>query len=269
MFGARNGFAKLVKWYEVTIADWPWIRSATITAPLAGAIFYLNDKLPADLLIDLTKANIYVVFACSIVAVYLLLVAVLFNAKLITERQLRAAEDGFRYDNRGTLFHGTQPAIAFRVVTFRGMLEGLATPLDPAAARNILFDTGVKASTDFAKRLPELYDVNVPRLKGGNRWVDFSFPEKLTKWTDYDSATGWGIIAAKVDKNQIIITVTHYDELFGQPSLFSWFLAGYCNTVVQTILDGETNGYRGFRYLRCTHISDRNDDAVKFLFELS
>lgn len=267
--GISQTFAKLTKWYEVTLADWPWVRSATITAPLGGAVYYLNDKLPSDLKIDLAQANIYVIFACAIIAVYLLLVAVLFNAKLITERQLRAAEDGFRYDNRGTLFHGTQPAIAFRVVTFRGMLEGLASPLEPSHARNALFHTGMRASVDFAQRLPDLYDLNVHRLKGGNRWVDLSFPEKLYKWTDYDSATGWGIIAARVDGNQIVITVTHYNDLFGQPSLFSWFLAGYCNTVIQTILAAEKRPYRGLRTLRCRQILDAQTETVKFIYEMS
>ncbi len=257
------------KWFERNFADWPWVRSATITAPLAGAVFYLNDRLPADLKIDISNANTYVVFACAIVAVYLLLVAVLFNAKLITERRLRAAEDGFRYDNRGTLFHGTQPAIAFRVITFRGMIEGLAAPLDPTAARHALFQTGTRASLDFARKLPTLYDENVHRLRGGNRWIDLSFQEKLVKWADYDSATGWEIIAAQVDGNRATITVTHYNELFGQPSLFCWFLAGYCNTVIQTILAAEQRPYRGFRQLRCMIIDDKSGETIRFVYEFS
>lgn len=253
----------------MTVADLPWVRSATITAPLAGAVFYLNDKVPSDLRIDLTQANVYVIFSCAIVAVYLLLVAVLFNAKLITERQLRAAEDGFRYDNRGTLFHGTQSAIAFRVVTFRGMLEGLAASQDPVTARNALFHTGLRASQDFAQRLPELYDTQVHRLKGGSRWVDLSFPEKLAKWSDYDSATGWGIIAARVDQAEITIKVTHYNALFGQPALFAWFLAGYCCTVIQSIAIAEKRPYRGFRNVRCVRIDDQSPETIKLICELS
>lgn len=264
-----GALSKVAHWYEVTIADWPWIRSAVITAPVAGAAFYLQQQLPAELKINLADANLYVVFIAAVFSLYLLLVAVLYNAKLLTERKLRAAEDGFRYDNRGTLFHGTQPAIAFRIVTFRGMLEGIAAGLDPTATRHALFRTGTTASADFAEQLPTLYNENVHRLKGGRPWEELSFSEKLFKWTDYDSATGWGIIAARVEDNRVTITVTHFYDLFGQPSYFSWFLAGYCNTVIDRILRREVPPHRGYTMVRCLSIDDARGDSVKFVFEMS
>ncbi|MBS0235539.1 MAG: hypothetical protein JSR99_18885 [Proteobacteria bacterium] len=266
----KNPILRLKEWYELTIADWPWVRAATITAPVAGAAFYLNTNLPAQLQVDLSKANIYVLFVAAIFAIYLLLVAAFFNSKLIAERQLRAAEEGFRYDHRGTLFNGTQPNIAFRVVTFQGLLSGLAEAMDGQTARNALFDTGARASVDFAKKLPQIYDENVRRLRGGNRWVELSFPEKLWKWTEYDSSTGWGILAAATDNQQVTVTVTHYSGLFKRPSYFAWFLAGYCTTVIQTILTSEKgNGYRGLRHARCVSIDDQSEDTVRFYYELS
>lgn len=261
-------FKNIIKWYEITLADWPWFRSAAITAPLAGAIFFLIDKLPANRQINLSDANIYVILTCSIIFLYLLLVAVLFKAKLLTERQLRAAEDSFRYDNRGTLFHGTQPAIAFRVITFRSMLEGLEVA-NPSAFRDALFEAGLDAAKDFAQHLPELYDLNVHRLRGGYRWMDLSFPEKLQKWTDYDSATGWGIIAAHIDGKNISITVTHYNGLFDPPPLFASFLAGYCKTVIQTVLSAEKGAYRGFRSVDFNEIKNDQLETVKIIYALT
>ena len=66
--------------------------------------------------------------------------------------------------------------------------------------------------------------------------------ERLTKWADYDSATGWGKISAVSAGGHIVISVSH-QKLFTNDdedgSVFQYFLAGYSETVLNRILAGK------------------------------
>lgn len=265
--------SRLGRWYEQMVGDLPWVKAVGIVVPLAVAVVYISRYLPAGHAVDWTNANIYVIFCSVIFVIYFLLVAVFYQARLGTERELRKVEQGFRYDKRGTLYNGSQPNIAFRVATFKGILLGLTSFVEEAKLQNALFKSGASAAKDFAAKLPKIYDADIQTRRGGSRWENLSMDEKLSEWMDYDSATGWGILTAQRPTNALVnISVNHQRDLLEGAGglLFAHFLAGYCQTVLASIvLDHSIGHFRDINKAELKSLTPQDSSTTVFSFALS
>jgi hypothetical protein len=188
---------------------------------------------------------------------------------------LRQLDISFRYDKRGTLYNGSEPNIAFRITTFKAMLDGLAHGLGKDTLRDVLIKVGEKAASDFASKVDTIYDKNVFEHGGASNWAHLSCEQKVDAWTEYDSATGWGIVTAVLPRGEdmVTVTVTHLKGLFAGPEGldFAWFLAGYCETVLTKILEGHNSGpapgrYHDFSRARLEKTVQRNEEIVEFSY---
>lgn len=232
------------RFYETVWSETPWLKSAGIVGAAGTGLAYLNTQLPKDISVDFATPGLAQIALVGIVLLYFFLVAVFSGDRLRFERKLRKLEQSYRYDNRGTLYNGTQPNIAFRVTTFKGILGGIAGAIGEDELQRALTNTGRLASHDFATNLPSIYNQDVAAKGGGEKWDDLSFAQKVHKWAEYDSATGWGILTGKVDSPKVKVSITHLQGLFQDTGglMFAYFLAGYCETVLTEIVKGHANG---------------------------
>ena len=99
----------------------PWIRAAGILSAASVGLIYLNLTLPDSIRLDLKNESNSQFVIIFIVIMYFFLVAIFAGDRLRFQKKLRELEQNFRYDNRGTLFNGDQPNIAFRIQTFKGI----------------------------------------------------------------------------------------------------------------------------------------------------
>lgn len=128
----------------------PVLRAAGYVAAAVGGLVVLNNELPPEIAIDLESPAIKERGLWVIVVAYFVLVSVFSGDRLRFERKLRALEQNFKYDNRGTLYNGSEPNIAFRVTTFKAMLARMSQTIDNVDASLLLNDIGREASADFA-----------------------------------------------------------------------------------------------------------------------
>ena len=181
---------------------------------------------------------------------------------------MRALEQNYKYDNRGTLYNGSEPNIAFRIQTFKSMLSGLAMYLDKTNVPEILAKIGKNASRDFADNLHNIYDEDVASRKAKSEWSDLKLADKLDQWADYDSSTGWGIVACDLKKDgSIKVVINHLKGLFeGEDSVyFGYFLAGYSETIISKLVDAHSGG-KYDEYTSCELLSTVFSD--KYTLEL-
>jgi hypothetical protein len=235
-------------WLRVWGEFAPWITSATFVSAVIVGFLVLYKLLPDSLQFVSTNAATVL---WMVAVLYLLQVAGAYRFLLQSEKKLRQREDAFRYDRRGTLYNGSEPNIAFRIATFKALLEGLADKVGQTQLQIALTDVGQKAASDFAAKLETIYDRNVSTGMGAPHWDELSCEQKIDAWTEYDSATGWGIVTAAVPKtDHVTVTVTHLRGLFAGPEglHFAWFLAGYCETVLTKILERHNAGPAPGRY---------------------
>jgi uncharacterized membrane protein len=252
----------------------PWISSALFVSAVVVGFYILYEYLPDEFKVATPAARSTILWIVAIL--YLFQVAGTYRILLQGEKKLRQLEEAFRYDKRGTLYNGSEPNIAFRIVTFRGMLGGLANKLGTAELQNVLTEVGQKAASDFAVNLENIYNLNVPTRIAAPHWAELSCEQKIDAWADYDSATGWGIVTAAVPRNtdRVTVTVTHLRGLFDRPEglHFAWFLAGYCETVLTKILEGHNRGTAPGRYQYFTRatlvegITQKSSEIVEFSF---
>ena len=242
-------FTGLRAFYDDVWAESPWLKSMGIVATAVTVLGILNTELPDAVALKLRDGSTAEMVLGTVVLVYFFLVAVFSADRLRFERKLRKLEQSFRYDKRGTLYNGNQPNIAFRIKTFKSILEGLSGAVGQAQLEAGLRETGAAASADFAEQLPSIYNQDVTKRGGGRRWDDLSFNEKVHSWADYDSSTGWGIVTGDPKGSRVLVTITHLRNLFKGTggTLFSQFLAGYCETVIAHIAAGHEAGrYQDF-----------------------
>jgi hypothetical protein len=142
----------------------------------------------------------------------------------------------FEYDKDGVLWHGTEKAIAFRVTTFLHLLQEVGDKLSEQDARQVLLQAGRVAARDFAEQFgTQIYPAELRH--GGPAFHHLSRPERLALWSEYDSSTGWGLLAAFEKPGAIDVLVKHPTLFRGLGgSLFAHYLAGYSETVVNSIL---------------------------------
>jgi hypothetical protein len=240
--------------------DIPWIKAGGLCAAIVAGVFILLNAVPPQYTPYLHNQHFQFLFTVVLFVGYFFIVALLLHEQLQTERKLRMAEAAFSYNNRGTLFNGTEPNIAFRIVTFNNVLSEIGNHMGPDKMPQALKSAGEKAASDFAARLGDIYENNIQQPRGGRHWDDLSFNAAIVAWLDYDSSTGWGILTGRIDNKTLRITVHHYQKLYdgtgGQ--YFGYFLAGYCQTVVTSILNRPSQGYKG-----CTTAVIRDSD-IKF-----
>jgi hypothetical protein len=255
----------------------PWISSALFVSAVVVGFYVLYEYLP-----DEFKKNISPAAGSTILWIvailYLFQVAGTYRLLLQSEKRLRQLEEAFRYDKRGTLYNGREPNIAFRIATFRAMLEGLATNVGQAQLQKALTEVGREAASDFAAKLENIYNRNVSTHIAAPQWNELSFEQKIDAWADYDSATGWGIVTANIPKNtdKVTVTVTHLRGLFEGPEglHFAWFLAGYCETVLTKVLDRHNAGPAPGRYHTFTRgatlesATQKSPEIVEFTLRL-
>ena len=245
-------FQELVPdWVKVNLINSPWWQAAsTVVVIVATYLLVIDAILPDVLRINLADPTIAVYTVFSLAVIYLFSAAMLFYAQVKTERRLKLLDRRFRYDNRGTLFNGTEPNISFRIQTFQGILRSLRGDISVENFHQSLEGSGRTAAEDFSKKLPEIYDNDVFSFRGGRKWAELSFKEKLDQWAEYNSYTGWGIVTPQLEDHpaagepvQIIVIFTHYHTLFSeQDDSFCYFLTGYCETIISEIVRGEKIG---------------------------
>ncbi|RMG21752.1 MAG: hypothetical protein D6732_26895 [Methanobacteriota archaeon] len=250
--------------------DFPTIKAAVIVAAGTAGLVTLNNNLPEQLSYSFDEESR--VFAFPIlVTVWALLVAIFSGDRLRFEKKMRLLEQNYKYDHRGTLFNGSQPNIAFRIETFKEILTSMQenTHEDMSAALKL---AGSNAGAGFAETLEAIYNSDVAKWKGHIAWEHLNLPEKLNRWADYDSATGWGIVSVQLNnKNVIKVTCTHYNGLLDGDggTLFGNFLSGYFESVISHIVKGHTHGTYN-DYLSCEIVgSERKSPyTIEFNYKL-
>lgn len=229
-----------------TWVEAPWVRAAGIIGSTAVGLIFLNTLLPQEIAVNFKdlEPEIYRIVFTSILILYFFLVSVFAGDRLRFEQRLRSLEQSFKYDNRGTLYNGNEPNIAFRIVTFKAMLEGLSNIIGADKLATTLTNTGRLASNDFAMSLKDIYDSDVASRKAKLSWDELSLNDKLDQWAEYDSSTGWGILACNVHGNTVKVVVNHLQDLFiGNGGLmFGYFLAGYAETIISCIVNNHSGG---------------------------
>lgn len=236
---------KLIKAYlKCAWEDSPWIRAAGVLGGAVAGLAFLNINLPSELMIDLKDSNIGQLIMTGLLLIYFFLAAVFSGDRLRFEKKLRALEQNFKYDNRGTLYNGSEPNIAFRIATFKGMLNGISSAMGVDELANVLIGIGRKASLDFADRLAQIYNSDIAMRKSSTTWDELTFSQKLNQWAEYDSSTGWGILACEIKNDQVKVVVNHLQGLVeGEDGLlFSNFLAGYSETIIGKIISMHDGG---------------------------
>lgn len=257
--------------YDRVWGEAPWVRAAGLVSVASAALAFLNLRLPSELSIDFSDPQISSLLVAIVASVYFFLVAVLSGDQTRLQKKLRDQEQSFRYDKRGTLYNGTEPNIAFRVATFKGILEGIASDVGAEEVARAMVNTGRRSAEDFAKNLPSIYKNDLARFKNFKPWDDLSFDDKLEKWSDYDSATGWGILAPRLVNGHIRVSVTHFRKLYeGEGgTLFGSYLAGYSETVLSHILNGHKLGkYGEYTKAKLKETVTKDDNIVEFAYEL-
>lgn len=221
--------------------DTPWIRAGGVIGFTFAGLVFLNQNLPDEIALNITDGTIKDFVLVSVVVLYFFLVAIFSGDRLRFEKKLRLMGQSFKYDKRGTLYNGGEPNIAFRIATFKGILQQLTTDLGDAKVYNSFISAGREASKDFSCCLENIYNTDISTLK---RWEDLPITEKLNHWADYDSATGWGIITCNVSKANVNVVINHLQGLFDGPGgiIFCHFLAGYCETIVGHIVGQHRTG---------------------------
>lgn len=224
--------------------DLPWVRAAGILGATIAGLIFLNSQLPPALTINLSELGIRRSLPTIIIILYFFLVSIFSGDRLRFEKRLRALEQSFRYDNRGTLFNGSEPNIAFRITTFKGIIGGLSRALGSEKSLETMTATGRIASQDFGRKFPEIYNRSIAVKTARPSWEELTFSGKLNAWADYDSATGWGIVACEVGTDFVNIVITHRHRLFENTDglTFCYFLAGYCESIVSVIVDNHKSG---------------------------
>lgn len=260
------------QFYDRVWGEAPWVRAAGFVSLASAALVFLNVRLPSDLSIDFSNPQVGPLLVAIVASVYFFLVAVLSGDQTRLQKKLRDQEQSYRYDKRGTLYNGTEPNIAFRVATFKGILEGIARDVGDDEVARAMTNTGRQSAKNFATNLPAIYQNDLARYKNFKPWNELTFEEKLEKWSDYDSATGWGIVAPRLKNGHIKVSVTHFRKLYEGHggTLFGGYLAGYSETVLSHILDGHVNGkYGEFTKAKIKETVTKDDNIVEFVYELS
>jgi|WetSurMetagenome_2_1015567.scaffolds.fasta_scaffold16317_3 hypothetical protein len=260
------------KLYERFWDDQPLVKAAFYLGLAVAGLKTLDKYSIPEVASRIHEADAQVILLSLLISMYFLLASVFYYEKLQSERKLRRQEESFRYDKRGTLFNGSEPNIAFRVATFKGILIGLAETFGGTNTKSALLEAGQQAATDFAAKLPNIYDTDIQRLSGGKKWYESSFEEQLQCWADYDSATGWGIMINRWDKKNktVGITILHQHKLVDDEggALFAHFLAGYCRTVLASIVKLHREGIIGdLEEVQIENI-ETGGRRAKFLYKL-
>jgi len=255
-----------------------WLDGVLFVSTVVAFLWLLYEFMPDDLKIQMDtryRLAIFLLFAIM----FLFVMVVTYRSLFYAERDRRELEESFHYA-RDVLYNGTEPNIAFRIVTFKNMLGGMASKIGKNVIQSTLNDVGRTAAADFASHLPEIYDQNVSlRGLGKKRWQALSFEEQINAWANYDTRTGWGAIKLNrevIDRQgQIAIKIDHPQNLFdGDAGLyFAHFLAGYCETVLTTLLvelnkHPEIAGkYRNFSRAELVNMTPRDGEVVEFTYK--
>jgi len=245
----------------------PWFRAAGILGGTLAGLFALNNSLPSELSMDLSKLDLlarqYILMA--IVVLYFLLVSVFSGDRLRFEKKLRELEQNFKYDKKGTLYNGGEPNIAFRIVTFKGILEGISKSMGADTLSEQLIATGRTAGINFANSLGEIYNEDVASHKIQSDWDKLSFVEKLNQWAEYDSSTGWGVLSCTTKESDVYVVITHLHGLFEGDGgkYFGYFLAGYAETIIAQIIKNHTGGGKISDYADAKLVSVEPDGKNK------
>lgn len=275
---------KLIQLYIYLKDSWediPWIRAAGFIALTSVGLSALGEALPHHLstFAESVQETYPGYILSGIVVLYFYLVSVFSGDKLRLEKQLRRLEQNFRYDNRGTLYNGGQPNIAFRIATFRAMLEGISENIDKDAFSKSLLKTGKMAGGDFANNLRVIYDRDVAETKSKLSWDELNFQQQLEQWAEYDSSTGWGILSCSQKKSQqedeVIVKIEHLRGLFDGDVgiLFSFFLGGYSETIISHILASYKNKkHTKYSEYNCAELLDEparvGESSIELRFRL-
>lgn len=266
----NESIREIKNFFIETWAEAPWIRAAGIIGSTLAGLVFLNSALPQGVAIefDTLETEVYQAMLTSLLVLYFFLVSVFSGDRLRFEKRLRSLEQSFRYDNRGTLYNGKEPNIAFRIATFKGMLESISGVIGADELSRVLTNTGRLAGTDFARSLKDIYNSDIASKKAKLDWDELSLSEKLDQWAEYDSSTGWGILACKVHNDSVKVVINHLQGLFdGNGGLmFGYFLAGYSETIITYIIDTHKGG-KFNEYSKAALIKANQSD--KYTLELS
>ena len=230
--------------YDATVGEVPWLRAIGPVFSFIGIFILIIANIPEGAFSTEGIPYFWPIVLGFFIFLYLFLVAAYANERLRKERQLRQVESGFHYDSRGTLWNGDEPNIAFRIATFKGILEGLNSSLTTTDLNQPMTTAGKKAALDFGKNFPSIYELDIRSKKGGSPWEELRLGQKLHEWAEYDSSTGWGILTTDLNNDKILVEIVHFNKLYegegGQ--IYGHFITGYCETVVTQIIKKHDSG---------------------------
>jgi hypothetical protein len=192
------------------LPEWPWFRAAGLWAVIVAGIGVLLHALD----FNLNDPNVKVPLIVLTFVGYFFIVSVILHERLLTERKLREAESAFRYDKRGTLYNGTEPNIAFRIVTLDNVLSQLGNQIGFEQMTKTLQSAGEEAARDFANHFEEIYNKNIHQNRRWRPFNELDFKEKIFEWLEYDSQTGWGILTGRPDNKKLVIKIMHLEKLY-------------------------------------------------------
>jgi len=265
--GAMGSALKTYRKIKDIVDNFPWIRAATYLAGSVAGLLVLNINLPTEWQIDISSTEVQISAWVLMICIYFMLASIFSSARLREEMKLRELEQNYKYDSRGTLFNGAEANIAFRVVTFQKILESISEGINENKASELLRAAGNKASEDFSKNFDSIYQQDVVAKRGGKSWDDLTLSEKLSQWAEYDSATGWGMLTTRLNKktSELSLVVTHLYGLYqgSGGKLFGWFLAGYIETIVGSIVDSHVGGkFHEYSKAEFNSINERDEAYI-------
>lgn len=211
------------------------VTTGTIVGAVLGTYVTLKEFFGLE-----TPPHILLVHV--LYCVCLLFLAILAGQYRSTRSRIGALGKTFEYDKEGVLWHGSEKAIAFRVITFLALLEKVGDAQETQNPR-LFVQAGRVAGRDFATQFgSQIYPAE---LRGSGLSFDqLSIAQRLALWSEYDSSTGWGLLSAHQKPGAIEIIVKHPTLFHGRGGvLFAHYLAGYCETVVNEITDSFDFGY--------------------------
>jgi hypothetical protein len=218
----------------------PMIGAAVTTGSIFGTVvgIYLAIKEMFGL-----PAPPQYLFAHVLYWVFLLFLALLAAQYRSMKSRIGALGKTFEYDKEGVLWHGTEKAIAFRVITFLKLLEQFGDSKEIQNVDSLFVQAGRIGARDFAVQFgSQIYPTELRR--SGPSFEQLSRAQRLALWSEYDSSTGWGLLSAHETSKSIEITVKHPTLFYGRGGvLFAHYLAGYCETVVNEITDSFGSDY--------------------------
>jgi hypothetical protein len=260
-------FDRFRDFYAYYFILWSVVTPFVITIIL---LYFIYERLPRSIVRPPEVVSGEYFIAICIVAVFLMCLVCVSAYEIHRQIKMRQKDEGMTYDRRGTLFNGREPNIAFRILTFQNILADISKHIEENMVEEAFVQTGKSAAVNFAANMPHIIDSHSPLDR---RWSTLAFRDKLDVWSNYDSATGWGVFSSfqREQERMVVVRVSHYKGLFAGEGggHFAQFLAGYCETLLTSIVAGHEDGiFHDYSAAKLRERKPVTADTIEFEYEL-